>query len=193
MTTNIGRYMGIPIVIGRKGKVGFTFLVEKIRNKLSGWKASTLSQAGRISLAQSCIFSIPTYIMQTSKLPAATCDEVERLCCAFIWGSTPEGHKNHLVSWETICSPKDQGGLGFRSLRMVNTAYLMKLGWGLLTNRDALWVQVLRFKYGCGNLNIPSIKCTSRASHLWRGVCQAWPEVEKEVDYPKWSRCSLLA
>lgn len=181
MTTNIGRYLGIPIITGGKGKADFTFLVDKIRSKLSGWKASILSQAGRISLAQSYIFSIPTYIMQTSKLPAATCDEVERLCRNFIWGSTPEVRKNHLVSWETICSPKDQGGLGFRSLRMVNTAYLMKLDWGLLTNKDALWAHVLRFKYGCGNLNIPSIKCTSRASHLWRRVCQAWLEVEKGI------------
>lgn len=181
MTTNIGRYLGIPIITGGKGKADFTFLVDKICSKLSGWKASILSQAGRISLAQSCIFSIPTYIMQTSKLPAATCDEVERLCHNFIWGSSPEVHKNHLVSWETICSPKDQRGLGFRSLRMVNTAHLMKLDWGLLTNKDALWAHVLRFKYGYGNLNIPSIKCTSRASHLWRRVCQAWLEVEKGI------------
>lgn len=56
-TSNLGRYLGIPITSGRKGKADFSFLIDKVRSKLSGWKASTLSQAGRISLAQSCIFS----------------------------------------------------------------------------------------------------------------------------------------
>lgn len=95
---NLGQYLGIPIITGRKGKVDFSFVVDKIRFKLSGWKATTLSQAGRISLAQSCICSVPTYVMQTSKLPTSICDEVERMCCDFIWGSISEARKNHLVS-----------------------------------------------------------------------------------------------
>lgn len=41
---------------------------------------------------------------------------------------------------------------------MVNAAYLMKLGWGVLTNKDALWVRVLRCEYGCGNLTVPIMK-----------------------------------
>lgn len=106
------------------------------------------------------------------------------MCHDFIWGSTSEVQKNHLISWETICAPKELGGLGFRSLRMVNAAYLTKLGWHLLTNREALWVQVLRFKYGCGNLIIPSMKCSSRPSHLWRGICEFWPFVAQGI---KWS------
>lgn len=32
-----------------------------------------------------------------------------------------------------------EGGLGFRSLRMVNSAYLMKLGWEIISKKDALW------------------------------------------------------
>lgn len=180
-TDNLGRYLGIPIIIGRKGKADFSFLIDKIRAKLSGWKAATLSQAGHISLAQSSIFSIPNYVMQTSKLPTSVCDEVERLCRDFIWGSTLEARKNHLISWDKICSPKENGGLGFRTLHTVNAAYLMKLGWGILTNRNALWVRVLCYKYGCGNLTVPIMTCGSRVSHLWRGICQYWPMVDQGI------------
>lgn len=119
--------------------------------------------------------------MQTSKLPASVCDEVERLCRDFIWGSTPDARKNHLISWDKICSPKENGGLGFWTLRMVNAAYLMKFGWGILTNKDALWVMVLHFKYGCGNLTVPVMECGSRVSHLWRGIFQHWPKVEQGI------------
>lgn len=117
--------------------------------------------------------------MQTCKLPTSICDEIERMRRDFIWGSTLEARKNHLISWATICTPKEDGGLGFWHLKMVNKAYLMKLGWGLISQKDALWAQVLRYKYGCGNLMIPVMKSGSRISHLWRGILQQWPMVEK--------------
>lgn len=101
---------------------------------------STLSQAGRICLAESSVMSIPSYIIQTNKIPASTCDEIERLCRDFIWGSTPEVRKHHLISWARICTPKYEGGLGFRGLRMVNSAFLMKLGWNIMAMKEALYM-----------------------------------------------------
>lgn len=47
------------------------------------------------------------------------------------------------------CSPKDQGGLGFRKMHDFNKAMVMKLGWGLINSPRALWVRVLKSKYGC--------------------------------------------
>lgn len=182
-TSHLGHYLGIPVISGRKGKADFSFLVDKIRSKLAAWKASSLSQAGCISLAHNCVMSIPSYVMQCSKIPASICDEIERLCRDFIWGSTPEARKNHLISWETICSPKEMGGLGFRSLRLENAAYLMKLQWEVMIKREALWVQVLRFKYGCGNLLVPNMKCGTRVSHLWRGIYNNWHLVENGVSW----------
>lgn len=102
--------------MGRKGRDEFAFLIDKVQSKLSGWKVSTLSQAGRICLAESSVMSIPSYIIQINKIPASICDEIERLCRDFIWGSTPEVRKHHLISWARICTPKYEGGLGFRGL-----------------------------------------------------------------------------
>lgn len=127
-TENLGRYLGIPILSGRKGKEDFSFPVDKVRGKLTGWKASNLSQPVRISLAQSCLFNIPNYVMQMCKLPAWVCDYIEKLCRDLIWGSTPEARKNHLISWETICKPKEDGGLCFHSLRMLDEAWMGSRG-----------------------------------------------------------------
>lgn len=63
MASDLGRYLGFPILTGRKEKADYSFLVDKVRRKLTGWKASTLSQAGRVTLVQSCIMSIPNYVM----------------------------------------------------------------------------------------------------------------------------------
>lgn len=114
-TNDLSSYLGVPIITGRKGKDAYAFIVDKVRSKLTGWKAKTLSFAGRVTLAQSCIMSIPMYVMQAASLPASICDEVEKLCRDFIWGSSSESRKCHLVSWESICRPKEEGALDFEA------------------------------------------------------------------------------
>lgn len=69
--------------------------------------------------------------MQTCKLRASVCDEIEHMCRDFISGSTLEARKNHLISWTTRCIPKEDGGLGFRNFKMVNATFFMKLEWAL--------------------------------------------------------------
>lgn len=51
----------------------YQYLVEKFNVKLAGWKAKTLSLAGRATLVQSCIPSIPYYTMQSTKLLRVIC------------------------------------------------------------------------------------------------------------------------
>lgn len=47
-----------------------------------------------------------------------------------------------LVGWDLICQPRACGGLGMRQLRDQNTAFMMQLGFNIVTNIDALWVRV---------------------------------------------------
>lgn len=98
-TEDLARYLVVPVIIGHKGKDSYSFITDKVRSKLSGWKTKHLSLAGRITLAQSCIMGIPNYVMQYSTLiPTAICDELEHLCRDFIWGSFAEARKCHLIS-----------------------------------------------------------------------------------------------
>lgn len=87
-TKNIGNYLGIPIIHSRVQKKAYTYLVDKVRRKLTSWKARTLCFAGRVTLAQSTVMNLPSYVMQTTTILVSICDEVERLCRDFIWGST---------------------------------------------------------------------------------------------------------
>lgn len=78
----------------------------------------------------------------------------------------------HLVSWDSICKPKADGGLGFRNLRMLNEGYMMKLGWRMIVETESLWTKVLRAKYACGENDIPVVRVPSKAFHIWRGLTQ---------------------
>jgi hypothetical protein len=40
------KYLGLPILFDKSQKAAFQETIEEVRNKIEGWKAKTLSQAG---------------------------------------------------------------------------------------------------------------------------------------------------
>lgn len=118
-----------------------------MRSKLRGWKAENLSLAGRITLIGYVAMTMPLYVMQSAKLHAITCEAVERDCRNFVWDDAHDKKKIHLLGWEKLCKAKDYGGLGLRSLRRSNKAFLMKLVWSLVSKPKVLWVTFIRDKY----------------------------------------------
>ena len=81
-------------------------------NKLAGWKAKFLSFAGRTVLVKSVMSAIPNYVMQGEALPIHLCEKLDKINRDFLWGSTREKKKLHLVGWSKIIKPEEEGGLG---------------------------------------------------------------------------------
>ena len=115
---------------------------------MEGWRAKTLSQAGRLVLIKVVVVAIPSYAMSTFLLPKSFCRRLDQLFKNFWWGFPSEKLKNlSLKSWNSLCSPKAMGGLGFRKMEDVNLALILKLSWKLLTHLKSLWVDQLQGKY----------------------------------------------
>ena len=88
--------------------------------------------------------------------------------------------KFHLVDWSTVCTPLASGGLGIRNLRTFNVALLGKWLWRFGHERDALWCQVIKVKYGCdwGGW------CSSSSSgpygvNLWKNIRKGWHSLSR--------------
>lgn len=57
--------------------------------------------------------AIPTFNMQTLRIPKAIYDHLEFLSRIFYGGGFREKKEMHLLSWDRVRWPKIAGGLGF--------------------------------------------------------------------------------
>lgn len=146
--TQLGKYLGVPLIHERVRSQHFNYLIEKVHMRLSGWKGKLLSQAARLVLTQSVNVAIPSYVMQSCKLLMKMIQLLERANRRFLWGDTEHKLKLHPISWVTLCQPKQNGGLGIRTLECVNKVMLAKLAWRYLKEPNALWARVLTAMYG---------------------------------------------
>ena len=143
-TPTLGKYLGFPIKHSSMSQ-DFGFIVERIQSRLVGWKANLLYFAGRLVLIQSVITTIPNYAMQCVAL-LRNLHSVEKLSQNFLWGSTDNKNKLHMVSWKKTTKPKREGGLGIHAAKAKNIALLAKLNWRLKTETSSLWAKVLNHK-----------------------------------------------
>jgi len=127
-TRELGKYLGMSILHKRINKETFRDVLERVSSRLTGWKSCVLSFAGRLTLTKVVLGSIPVHTMSTIKLPSATLDSLDKVSRSFLWGSTTEKRKQHLLSWKKLCSPKKDGGLGIRSAQHMNKALIAKVG-----------------------------------------------------------------
>ena len=56
------------------------------------------------------------------------------------------------------------------SMRQLNSAYLMKLGWRLKSEPASLWARILKEKYGPRGRGTLRESATYSCSHTWRGI-----------------------
>ncbi|KAL0417383.1 UNVERIFIED_CONTAM: putative mitochondrial protein [Sesamum latifolium] len=104
-------YLGAPLFKGNKKGVLFDDLVQKIKNRISGWEKALLSHGGRLQLIKSVLSVMPTYLLQTLKPPKFITERIERIFNKFFWGSFGNQKRMIWSSWESVCYPTEEGGL----------------------------------------------------------------------------------
>jgi ribonuclease HI len=169
-TPNLGKYLGFPLTPNGHNFRDFDFVVEKVQAKLSSWKAKLLSPAGRMILVQSVTSAIPAYYMQNVALPIRVCSSLDKLNRDFLWGSTDERKKMHMVSWDKVCRPKDLGGLGLHSTKARNLALLAKLNWRVMEDPNSLWANTLIAKYCPNGIMDERLRSRRSGSSNWKGL-----------------------
>ena len=173
-TPLLGRFLGFPLKQPGSSSQDFNFVLDKVKYKLSRWKASMLSLASRQVLIQAPSTTIPTYVMQCSYLPSRILDGIDRVNCNFLWGSSDSLKKIHWIGWQKVTKSKEERGLGLQAAKGRNLALLVKLNWRFHIEGDVPWVQVLSKKYCSGRrlsaANPNSLPCSSVWAAMKKGM-----------------------
>ncbi|KAL0285171.1 UNVERIFIED_CONTAM: hypothetical protein Scaly_2826500 [Sesamum calycinum] len=113
-------------------------LIDKVEARLAGWNHQNLSYAGRLQLIKSVLSTLHMYWASAFILPKGILQILEKKMRRFLW----HGSGNAKVAWEQICKPKQEGGLGIRSLMITNQALMLKQLWRLIQNDGtSIWVE----------------------------------------------------
>ncbi|XP_019189205.1 PREDICTED: uncharacterized protein LOC109183558 [Ipomoea nil] len=138
------RYLGVPLDAQKLKVSCYTPLFDSINKYISAWKGFSLSYAGKLELIAKVIQGVVAYWMQEFSLPPTVIESIISICRKFLWGG-----KRALVSWDVICRPKDEGGLGLRNLKHWNNAFMTKTLWNIHTRKETLWIRwSMTFIYG---------------------------------------------
>jgi hypothetical protein len=129
------KYLGCWLFHGRRKRVYFQHIVDKIIARLKGWEGKYLSQAGRLILIKHVLSAIPQHVFAAIEPPKATLLEIERIFSRFFWGVNEDGKPKRVWrSWSSVAYPFDENGLGVRSLGDVCKSYSCKFWWKLQSN-----------------------------------------------------------
>ncbi|EPS63383.1 hypothetical protein M569_11401 [Genlisea aurea] len=171
LTDSLGKYLGLPSMIGISKKAAFRSLKDRIQGRILHWHTKFLSKAGKMVLIKSVLQSIPSYTMQCFKIPTTLIRELNSLFSQFWWSD--RGHsKMHLLAWDKLCEAPVQGGLGFRNLTTFNQALLAKQCWRIFTKDDLLLSRVLQGKY-YKNTSFLEARLGRNPSFTWRSLLTA--------------------
>lgn len=120
-------------------------------------------------LINAVLTALPIYFFSFFRVPQKIIEKLVNIQCRFLWGGGSEQKKIARVNWETVCLPKDKGGLGIKDQRMFNTALLGKWRWEIFQHNGELWTRILLSEYG-GWRNLDGHRRSSYHSHWWKDL-----------------------
>ena len=89
------KYLRINFKLRGNRVADFQFLVDKLQSKFEGWKANLLSQAGRTTLINSVLQTLPLYTFSCFKVPETIFRRMDSIVRAFWWGHAHVVKKLH--------------------------------------------------------------------------------------------------
>ncbi|XP_019165689.1 PREDICTED: uncharacterized protein LOC109161653 [Ipomoea nil] len=168
---NFGKYLGLPSFIGRNKRAIFSYIEDKIRQRVFSWNKKLLSQAGKEVLLKSVAQSMPTFSMSVFLLLESVCESIQRAMNRYWWGKGPD-RGIHWKAWDKLCIPKKFGGLGFKDLRNFNLAMLGKQAWRFLTNPGSLAARIYKARYFPKTSFVDAV-VGNNPSFCWRSIMAA--------------------
>uniref|UniRef100_A0A1D1ZAL7 LINE-1 reverse transcriptase n=1 Tax=Anthurium amnicola TaxID=1678845 RepID=A0A1D1ZAL7_9ARAE len=175
-------YLGLPLFSKSLKAAHCQNLVDKVRKQISCWKTRLLSKAGRLELIRSIISSYSIFWSTAFALPCSTILAIEALLSRFFWSGGDTDKSFHMIAWKSICKPKEEGGLGIRSIGEWNKACIFAQLWDVLQKRTSLWIDWVYASY-LSKTSIWMKKRRSYDSWIWKHILDSRDTLKQHIHY----------
>lgn len=166
--TLLVRYLGVPLITTKLRAADCGPLIERITKKVKSWTNKALSYVGRSHLIQSILFSMQVYWSSLFILPKKVNREIDSILKAFLWSGTDLKTHSAKIAWDSVCAPKNEGGLGFKSLDIWNKAAIAKHIWFFFSGGEgSMWCQWVK-SYLLKGKSFWKVKVPNDPSWVWR-------------------------
>jgi hypothetical protein len=102
-------YLGMPVRDSRILIKDLDPLVGRVKSKAEPWRGKFTSKGSKTFLINSCLSSLPLYIMGLFLLPEGVHGNIDKELSRFFWQERNGRQKYHMVKWADMCAPKECG------------------------------------------------------------------------------------
>jgi hypothetical protein len=144
------KYLGIPLIDNALKNSSWDLLLSSFSKRLSSWTFRVLNLPSRLILLKAVLQALPIYAFSALAAPKFILTAIKSIQRNFLWQGLAKEKKIALVSWDKLCKPKKQGGLGLRDPGIMNKVLSAKIWWRWLKHPRELWAKLWRKKYTPG-------------------------------------------
>ena len=167
------KYLGIPLTARPMHKSIWESMLNKLQDKVKNWTFRVLNLVGRLVLTKAVLQSILVFMLSALPTPKGVLEKFISIQRYFLWGKEETKKKWALVSWDKICKPKRQGGLGLDDQEILNKVLGAKIWWRRVQEPKAQWARIWKEKYANSWHTKDLIRMSGnvKGSHIWN---RAW-------------------
>ena len=162
------KYLGVPVTYSALKNIELDSLDVKMVKKLDAWVAYAASSGARLTLLDSSLDGIPSYLMSMFLFNKTFIEKINKHRRRFFWRRRNKKRAYHMVKWARICRSRNIGGLGIKDLHKQNISLLVKWWWKLETG-DGLWQHIVRARY-FRNKTVANIRSRFSDSPCWKSI-----------------------
>ncbi|KAL0290879.1 UNVERIFIED_CONTAM: hypothetical protein Sradi_7040900 [Sesamum radiatum] len=175
------RYLGLPLLASRLSISDCQPLLHKIEARIKGWEGVMLSFAGRVQLIKFVLSALQVYWAMAFILPKHIIKEIEKRLRNFLWkGNLDMGYAK--VSWQQVCRPVSEGGLGIRDIHSLNKGLMSRHLWRIIVHDStSIWVHWI-LQYRLRDSSVWTIR-TQTGTWGWRKLIRLRDSLRPHVLY----------
>jgi hypothetical protein len=133
-------YLGVPLSDRRLRRCDLQPTIDKLAAKVKGWNKGKFSLDARLLLVKHVLSAMHIFQLLVIDPPVWLLKVIDKLRRGFLWNNDEFAPGSPcLVSWDTVCRPRELGGLGIPNLQRVGTALRVRWLWQDWTELDKPW------------------------------------------------------